>query len=1048
MGPSFFIDRPIFSAVISILIVLLGVIAITQLPIAQYPDITPPVVTVSTNYPGANAKVVNEAVGTELEQQLNGTPNMIFMSSKSTNTGGLTINLTFKVGTDPDLAAVEVQNRVKRAEAKLPAEVVQNGVQVEKQAAAKILTVSLTSDDPKFDEIYLSNFATINVLDPLRRVAGVGRISNVGSRYYSMRIWVQPDRLAAYSLTTNDLSDAIKDQNRESAGGELGIQPAEHIDITLPITAKGRLSTVEEFENIIVRANLDGSFIRIRDVARVELAASNYRESSGLSGQNAAMLDIFLLQGANALEVASNIEKEMEQLKKNFPEGIDYTFSFDATEFITASIKEVYITLLEAIILVVLVVYLSLQSWRSTLVPTIAVPISLIGTFAVMLAFGFSLNTLTLLGLILAIGIVVDDAIVVVENVERIMEEEGLDARAATHKAMKELVGALITTSLVLAAVFVPVSFLGGITGTLFQQFSITIAVSVLLSTVVALTLSPALCAILLKPRTGKKSVIFEKIDQWIDSGNGKYTQYVRWGFDHRKRMFAAFGMFIVFIALLGYTTPTSFIPEEDQGYFTVEIALPDGASLDRTSRVVDRAEAFIMSHPAVAYVQTVKGRSNRVGGTESRGMMTVILKPWDERTTEELQIDQIIQDLREEFYKYPEATSAITKPPVIPGLGDGGGFEFQLQDRSGNSMEKLLSAADTLLNAARSRKELAEVNVNIQPEIPQLFFNLDRDRTKFLGIPLADVFSAMRAFLGNLYVNDFNKFNRVYRVNLMAEEEYRRNINNLNLFFVRTANGSMVPVSALGSVEQITGPGSVNRFNMFLSTTIQGIAAPGYSSGQAMAAIEEEAAKVLPEGMGYQWSGMSYEEKEAEGQLGPIVAVVILFVFLFLSAQYESWVIPVVVLITLPIAIFGAFIGVWVRGLQNDVYFQIGMISLIGLSAKNAILIVEFAKEKMDKEGLSAGEAALQAASQRFRPILMTSLSFVLGMIPLVIASGAGAAARHSIGTGVFTGMILATTVGIVFIPLFFKSIVEYQQSFMAKFFGGHQQQKGGRNE
>ncbi|BDD00880.1 multidrug efflux RND transporter permease subunit [Persicobacter psychrovividus] len=1035
MKPSFFIDRPIFSAVISILIVLLGVLAITQLPVAQYPDITPPVVRVSTNYPGANAKVVNDAIASELEQQLNGTPNMISMKSKSSNTGGLNIQLTFRAGTDADLSAIEVRNRVKRAESKMPAEVMQGGITVEKQAVSKILTLSLTSSDPKFDEIYLSNFATINVLDPLKRVPGVAGIWNVGSRYYSMRIWIQPDRLAAYGLTVRDLSDAIKEQNRESAAGELGIQPLDHIDVTLPITARGRMSTKEEFENIIVRANLDGSFIRIRDVARVELAASSYRQSSELNGKNAAMMEIYLLEGANALQVANNVRSALKELKKSFPEGIDYKFSFDATQFISASIDEVYVTLIEAIILVILVVYLSLQSWRSALVPTIAVPISLIGTFAVMLVFGFSLNILTLLGLILAIGIVVDDAIVVVENVERIMEEEGLEARPATHKAMGELVGALITTSLVLAAVFVPVSFLGGITGTLFKQFSITIAVSVLLSTVVALTLSPALCAILLKPKSGNQSKIFKKIDHWVNAGNSKYTQYVRWGFEHRKRMFAGFGMAIIFTGLLAYIIPTSFIPGEDQGYFDVEIALPDGASLTRTSEVVNRAQQFILKNPAVANIQTVKGLSHRVGGTESRGVLTVILKPWDERKGDNMSIDHVIADLRKEFYKYPEANVFITKPSEIPGLGDGGGFEFQLQSKSGNSLDKLVDAADSLVAAASKRKELSGVNASMQPKIPQLYFDLDRDRAKFLGVPIADVFSTMNAFLGSQYVNDFNKFNRVYRVNIMAEQAYRKNLSDLNLFFVRTSNGTMVPVSALGAVSMTTGPGSLNRFNMFLSTTIHGTAAPGYSSGQAMKAMEEVAAKVLPEGMGFEWSGMSYEEKQAEGQLGPMIAIVVIFVFLFLAAQYESWIIPIAVLITLPIAIFGAFLGVWFRGLENDIYFQIGMISLIGLSAKNAILIVEFAKEKMTKEGLTAGEAALQAASLRFRPILMTSLAFVLGMIPLVMASGAGAAARHSIGTGVFTGMILATTVGIVYIPLFFKTIVEFQEKVSARF-------------
>jgi len=1028
MRAGFFIDRPVFSTVISVLIVLVGLIGLISLPIEQYPQITPPVVKVSASYPGANALTVSQAVATPIEQELNGTPGMIYMQSNCSNSGNLTITVTFDVSSDPDLAAVEIQNRVKLAESRLPAEVIQNGISIEKQSPSQLMTLTLMSDDPKFDEIYLSNFATINVLDVIRRIPGVGRVSNVGSRYYGMQIWVYPDRLATMGLTVKDLQDALKDQNRESAAGEFGKQPILNVDVTLPVTASGRLSTVEEFENIVIRANSDGSIVRMRDVARVSLEASSYNTESGINGKNAAILAIYMLPGANALEVAENVRNVMEEVSKNFPEGLEYNFPFDMTEYISQSVHEVYKTLFEALFLVILVVFLSLQNWRAALIPTIAVPISLIGTFGFMLIMGFSLNTLTLLGLVLAIGIVVDDAIVVVENVERIINEENVSPREATHRAMKELTGALIATSMVLAAVFVPVSFLSGITGQLYRQFSITIAVSVILSTVVALTLSPALCAILLRPTHGEKNIVFRKINEWLEKGNHKYTGLLRKVIQQPRRILAGFGMAIVVIFVLNRILPTSFIPEEDQGFFTVELELPEGATLERTRTVTNRMIDFLKAQPAVAYVQNVTGSSSRLGTTQNRSTLTVILKPWEERKGGDMGVADVMEAVRKELYYYPEAKGYVNRPPVIPGLGESGGLEMQLEARGEATWDDLVQATDTFLYYAKQAPELQNISSALQAEIPQIYFDVDRDRAKFLGIPVADIFSTMKAYLGSVYVNDFNMFNRIYRVYIQAEAPYRANKESLGLFFVRAKNGSMVPLTALGTTKYTTGPGTIKRFNMFSTAPINAVAASGYSTGDAMAAMERIVQQHLPENIALEWSGLSYQEKQAGGQTGMILALVFLFVFLFLAAQYESWIVPIAVLLSLPIAALGAYLGIWVTGLENDVYFQIGLVTLIGLAAKNAILIVEFAKVQVDK-GIDAIQAAVHAAQMRFRPILMTSLAFILGMLPMVLASGPGSASRHSIGTGIFFGMLVATSVGIVMVPFFFVLIYKIKK-------------------
>ena len=1032
MKSDFFIDRPIFSIVISIVIVIVGVLGLFLLPIDQYPQIVPPVVKVSASYPGASAQTVTQAVATPIEQELNGTPGMLYMESTNSNSGSFSATITFDISTDPDLAAVEIQNRVKQAEARLPAEVVQNGISVEKQASSRLMTVTLRSNDPKFDEIYLSNYATLNVLDMLRRVKGVGSVSNVGSRYYAMQIWVQPDRVANLGLTVDDLQKALKDQNRESAAGVLGQQPISDIDITTPIIAQGRLSSVGEFEDIVIRANPDGSLIRLRDVARISLEAQSYNTESGINGGNAAVLNINMLPGANAMEVAESVKKEMEEISRNFPEGITYEIPFDMTSYISQSINEVYHTLFEALILVILVVFLSLQNWRATLIPVIAVPISLIGTFGIMLAFGFSLNMMTLLGLILAIGIVVDDAIVVVENVERIMNEEHLSPYEATKKAMQGLGSAIIATSLVLCAVFVPVSFLAGITGQLYRQFTITIAVSVLISTLVALTLSPAMCALLLKPDSGKKkNKLFRYINLWLARGNRLYEKLIRKGLKHARRVVAAFGISLIAIWVLNEIVPQSFMPQEDQGYFTVELELPEGATLERTRHVTERAMNYLMSREDVEYVLNVTGSSPRVGTNQSRSQLTVILKPWEDRKSSNLR--DIMEEIREELKKYPESKVYLSTPPVITGLGTSGGFEMVLEARSDASYADLQRAADTLLYYASQRKEISGLSSSIQNDIPQLYFDVDRDKAQMLGVKIADIFSTLKTFTGSIYVNDFNMFNRIYRVYIQAEAPYRAHKDNLGLFFVKGSNNAMIPITALGTTSYTTGPGTIRRFNMFTSTTISGEAAPGYSSGQAMAILEEIASKHLPKNIGVEWSGLSYQEKHVSGQTAYILALALLFVFLFLAAQYESWSIPIAVILSLPIAGVGAYLGNWICGLENNIYFQIGLVMLVGLVAKNAILIVEFAKDEVEK-GNNAVDAVIKAAHLRFRPIVMTSLAFILGMLPLVFASGPGSASRQGIGTGVFFGMIVAITVGIIFVPLLFVWVYKLKSKMMKR--------------
>ena len=1031
MKKNFFLEHPVLSIVISIVIVIIGSIGLLMLPIDQYPAIVPPVVRVSASYPGADALTVTQAVATPIEQELNGTPGMIYMQSSSSNSGAFSATVTFDIDTDPELAAVDIQNRVKKAESRLPAEVVQNGITVEKETENRLMTITLLSNDSKYDEIYLSNYATLNVLDMLRRVPGVGSIRNVGGRYYAMQIWVQPDRLANLGLTVQDIQKALKDQNRESAAGVLGQAPNDSVQLTVPITAQGRLSSVMDFESIVIRANPNGSLIRLKDVARVSLEASSYATESGINGGNAAVLNINMLPGANAIEVADAVKKAMEEISESFPEGISYQIPFDMTTYINESIHHVYQTLFEALLLVIFVVYLSLQSWRATVIPIVAVPVSLIGTFGVMLVFGFSLNMLTLLGLILAIGIVVDDAIVVVENVDRIMSQEHVDAKEATRRAMSGIGGALVAMSLVLCAVFVPVSFLPGISGQLYRQFTITIAVSVIISTVVALSLSPVMCAYLLKPDSGKKRGFFGLINKWLGQSNAFYCRIVRKVINAPRRMLAAFGFILILIWVLDRTVPSSFMPQEDQGYFTVELELPEGATIERTRKVTDRAMAYLLEQPEVEHVLNVTGSSPRVGTSQARSQLTVILKPWNERKGR--QLGEIMSNVMAELSSYPESKVYLSRPAVIPGLGSSGGFEMALEARGNTSYAELQSAVDSVINAAKRCKELSGVSSTLQHDIPQLYFDVDRDKAQLQGVNMTDIFSTVRAFTGSVYVNDFNMFNRVYRVYVQAEAPYRARRDILNLFFVKSRSGEMLPVTSLGKSYYTTGAGNVKRFNMFNCAMITGEAAQGYSSGQAMDKMERLVKEKLGDKVEVEWSGLSYQEKHEGGNTGLVLMLAFVFVFLFLAALYESWSVPLAVILSLPVAGLGAYLGIWITGLENNIYFQIGLVMLVGLVAKNAIMIVEFANEAYHN-GKELVASAIEAVRMRFRPLVMTSLAFMLGLLPLVFASGPGCESRRSIGTGVFFGMIVAVTVGIIYVPLFYVLIGKFIKKFKKK--------------
>jgi HAE1 family hydrophobic/amphiphilic exporter-1/multidrug efflux pump len=1029
MSSHFFIDRPIFASVLSIIIVVLGLVSLQKLPIAQFPQITPPMVQIDADYPGASAEIVAEAVARPIEVQLPGIDNLLYYDSTSTNDGHMTMRLTFEIGTDVDIAQVQTQNRQRLAEPQLPDEVIRQGVTVKKTSPDLLAVIMLTSTDPRHETVFLSNYALLRVLDNVKRIPGVGDAIIFGAQNYSMRLILNPVRMAQLDITPTEVAAVVREQNRDFPAGRIGREPTpKGTELTIPVITRGRMSEVKEFEDMIVRAYPDGSMVRMRDIARVELGAQSYDLEGRWNGQPNAFLLTFLSPGANALETVKHVRQEVEKLSKSFPAGVSYDIPYDTTTFIDVSIKEVVKTLIEATLLVILVVFLFLQSWRATLIPAVAVPISLIGTLAGMEALGFSINTLTLFGMVLAIGIVVDDAIVVVENVERHMTKGGLSPRDAAKKAMDEVTGPVVAIVLVLAAVFVPVAFLGGITGELYKQFAITIALSVAISGFVALTLSPALCALVLKPgheSTNKFWNIFNRSFDWLQS---RYVGTVGMILKRSLIALAIFGTLAIVILGLFKTIPGSFLPEEDQGYFITIVQLPEGASKTRTVEVLKKIENYFMANPAVHSTDVLAGQ-NFVFGTRgtNQATMFVPLQHWDTRSDPSDQVPGLIAAALGEFAKIPEALILAFNAPSIPGLGSTGGFSLQLQDPSGGDFTEFAAVAQEFVAKAVEYPAIAAANTNFRVSTPRLYAQVDRERAKALGVPISEVFDTMQAYFGNLYVNDFVKFGRVYRVQTEALPEYRSRPDDISKVYVRARNGmehTMIPLDSVVSTEFSSGPDPVTHFNGFNTALVLGGAAPGYSSGQALEALQQAANEILvPRGYTIDWSGISFQEQKAGGQSIMVFAFALLMVFLVLAALYESWSVPFAVILAIPFGVLGALLAIWARGLTNDIYFQIGLITLIGLTAKNAILIVEFANQRY-AEGATLVDAALEAARLRFRPIIMTSMAFILGVFPLVVASGAGAASRNSIGTGVFGGMLAATFLAIFFVPLFFVMI------------------------
>ena len=985
-----------------------------------------------TTYAGAGADVVEMTVASPIEQEVNGVENMLYMSSKSANDGSMTLNVTFDVGTDLDQAAVNIQNRVAIAQSKLPEEVVRNGITTKKKSTNLLLVVALQATSEHFDQLFLSNYAAINILDQLKRLPGVGDAKDMAARDYGMRIWLNPDRLTNLDLTVTDVANAIQEQNVQFAAGQIGQAPAPPgQEFQYNLRAKGRLTEVSEFEDIILRTGEDGSIVRVKDVARIELGAQAYSQFGRLNGRPGTLLGVYQLPGANALDTAKLVRATMEELGERFPEGVEYTIPYDTTIFVTESIKEVVITLFEAIGLVFLTVFIFLQNWRATLIPLITIPVSLVGSFAFLAGFGFSLNTLTLFGLVLAIGNVVDDAIVVVEATQRYIDEEGMAPRLAAKKAMSEVTGPIVATTLVLLAVFIPVTFLGGITGLLFQQFAITISVAVALSSLNALTLSPALCGVLLRPAHlpgGPLGWFFSQFNRLFDRFTNGYERSVK---SAVKRVGLSFGVFLILVAAtfgMFASLPTAFVPEEDQGYFFVNIQLPDAASLERTTKVVDQVEAVLKDTPGVRDILTFGGLSI-LNNTVSSNVTTLIpvLTPWDERNSTELHASNLSRAVQTRLRTIPNAVIATFNPPAISGLGNAGGFQFQLQDRGGGNIQGLVAVSDEVLAAASKQPVLNPPFTLFRANVPQLALELDRTKAKILGIPLSEVFSSVQTYLGSFYVNDFNKFGRTFKVMTQADSQFRTNSEDIKRIQVRTQSGQMVPLSTLATISPTFGPESITRYNLFRTVEIMGSAKSGYSSGQALEAMEEVAQNVLPKNMGFEWTTIAYQEKLSGGQTSLVFALGMVFVFLILAAQYESWSVPFAVMLAVPIGIFGAVGSQLLRGLDLGVYAQIGLVILIGLVAKNAILIVEFAKLRHE-EGMTLREAAVSAARQRLRPILMTSFAFILGVVPLLVATGAGAAGRVSLGTSVFGGMLTGTLILVFLVPVFF--VVVYRLS------------------
>jgi len=1020
----FFIDRPIFAAVLSAFVVLAGLAAMRVLPVAQYPEIAPPVVTVQAVYPGASAQVLEQTVAAPLENQINGVEHMIYMNSTSTSQGVVQIQVTFDIGTDPDKAALNVNNRVKQAEPRLPLEVRRQGVTVEKGSSAFLQVLAFYSPDGRHSDVFISNYVTLNVLDLLKRVPGTTNVQIFGAKDYAMRIWVQPDKMTQHKLTPSDLIKVINEQNAQFAAGKVGQSPAPPgQELVYTVTTRGRLSDPKEFEDILVRTNPDGSSLRLKDVARVELASKDYDFIGRINGREATLVGIFLQPGANALGVAGEVKRTVADIAKRFPQGLAYSVPYDTTRFVEVSIKEVVETLLIAMALVFLVVYLFLQSWRATLIPFAAVPVSLIGTFAGLLLLGYTINTLTLFGMVLAIGIVVDDAIVVLENVERIMHEEGLAPREAAIKAMKEVTSPIVAIVLVLCAVFVPIAFLGGLTGELYRQFAVTISMAVVISGIVALTLTPSLCVIVLKPEKRAQRGFFA----WFNRGFGRATDHyesgVAWIIRRGGIGLALFACMVAAAAWLWHITPGSLVPDEDQGFYIAAVILPDGATLERTDKVVAEVNKAIASNPNNLDVVAFTGFDFLGGGFRNNAAtIFVTQKPWSER---KVATPQLVGDFFMKTGHIKEGLALAFGPPPIFGLGTAGGFEFYIQNRGTGGSGEMAKALGQFIGAAHKEPQLGMVQTLWRATVPQLSVDVDRDKAKALGVPLEDLYGALAATLGSYYVNDFNKFGRTWQVLMSAAPQYRDRPEDIGKVWVRSEKGEMIPLDSLARVRYSSGPDSLDRFNNLPAVKIFGQAAPGVSSGQAIQAVENIANKVLPQDFSYDWGGVSYQEKRSAGTSSLALGLAVVMVFLILAAQYEKWSLPLSVLLAMPFGTFGALAAVWVRGLTNDVYFQIGLVTLLGLAAKNAILIVEYAVMKHE-QGLSASAAAVEAARLRFRPILMTSLAFILGVMPLAFSTGAGAGARESAGTGVMGGMLAATFLAIFFVPMFFKLMTD----------------------
>ena len=1015
----FFIERPIFASVIAIIIVIAGLVAAKMLPIAQYPEIAPPTVTITTTYTGASAETLAKSVAAPIEEQLSGVERLLYFSSTSASTGVLTITATFEVGTNIDQATFNVNNRVQIALPRLPDEVRRNGVIVQKRSNDILLVAALNSPDGSRDTLFLSNYGSLNLVDDLKRLPGVGDVSVFGARDYSMRVWLKPDRMAQLGITPTDVAAAIRAQNAQYAAGKVGAEPAlEGQMLVYTVTARGRLVDPAEFGDILVRGGGSAGNIKLRDIARLELGAQNYDSVNSLNGSPAIGLAVFLQSGANALDVANAVRARMVEAKKTFPKGVDYLIPFDTTRFVQSSIEEVVKTIFEAALLVVLVVYLFLQTWRATLIPMIAVPVSLIGTFAGLWLFGFSINTLTLFAMVLSIGIVVDDAIVVLENVERLMREQDMEAKEAAIEAMREVSGAIVAIVLVLCAVFVPVAFLGGIAGQLYKQFAVTVAISVVISGFTALTLTPALCAILLH-KGDHGSRLFKPFNDGFARFTAGFLGGVSFALCRRVVSLLIFIGVLALAAWMFMRIPGSFVPSEDQGYVFSAITLPDGATLQRTGIAGEQLRKMVTSNPAIENMFVISGFDLIGGGNKTNAAtMFVPLKPWNDR---EATAQQVVGDISKKAATLREGIAFAFNPPAIRGLGSSGGFEVYVQGRGDADPKKLAAVTQEFVGALQKHPALQGINTFFRPSVPQILVEVDREKTLALGVPISDVFDALQSTMGALYVNDFNKFGRTYRVQIQADAAYRAKPEDLGNVYVRSAvSGQMVPLKAIIRTTSVVGAEQLDRYSGFIAAKIVGGGKPGVSSGDAIRAVEEVAAKALPEGYAIAWTGQAYQEKRTGSASVFAFGFALVMVYLILAALYERWRLPAAVLLAVPFAIAGALGYVFLRGMENDIYFQIGLVVLIGLAAKNAILIVEFAQQGV-LAGKPALEAAVDAARLRFRPIVMTSLAFVLGVVPLVFASGAGAAARRSMGTGVFGGMLAATFIATIFVPLFF---------------------------